>query len=109
MATNSDSLYYVLSKLKRHPDLLTFQAPQYDNAVRFSFPDTVKIGDANDYFPDSRIINSLLSQQFIAKNGDLLDYYFQHTNAANPDYKQVWLMSSHLPDQGVYMVDLSFE
>lgn len=109
MATNSDSIYYVLSKLKRHPNLITYQTPQFDNAVRFSFPDDVKISDAQEYFPDQRILNSLLSQEFLAKNGDLLDYYFQKTEAANPDYKQVWLMTSHLTDQGVYVMELSFE
>lgn len=109
MATNSDSIYYVLSKLKRHPDLINYQTPQVDNAVRFSFPDSVKISDADEYFPDQRISNSLLSQDFIAKNGDLLDYYFKKTQAANPDYKQVWLMTSHLTDRGLYLMEISYE
>lgn len=71
MASNSDSIYYVLTKLKHHPELIKSIRPRYTNTVLILFDDSLKIADASFYFPVDRFMVNRLSNDFVAKNGDL--------------------------------------
>ena len=47
MASNSDSLFFILSYIKRHPDDLVKAIPAYDNVIRLFISDKVKVSDAD--------------------------------------------------------------
>ena len=109
MASNSDSIYYVLTKLKHHPELIKSIRPRYTNAVLILFDDALKIADASFYFPIRHFMVNRLSNDFVAKNGDLLDTYFSMTNGKSKNYHDVWATTCHIPKWKVYLLDLSFE
>lgn len=109
MASNSDSIYNVLSKIKRHPDLVIASNDQYANTLSLIMPDSMKISDAEFYFPDNNLMVNRLSPNFVSQNGDLLDYFYQLTAKQIPDYHDVWVTSSHVTASGRYLIELSFE
>lgn len=109
MASNSDSIYYVLTKLKHHPELIRAKSARYTNTLMIQFTDELKIADSNFYFPVMRLMVNRLSNDFVAKNGDLLDYYFQQTLGGAKSYHDAWVTTSHLPKKHLYMLELSFE
>ena len=109
MASNSDALYYVLSKIYHHPELVVTTAAVDCNAVAITIKDSLKVSDADYYFPPRRLMVNRLSPDFVAKNGDLLDYYFDMTEQDNPGFHDVWITTSHIPDKSVYLVELSYE
>ena len=47
MASNSDTLYYVLSKINHHPELIKTRMPLYSNAISITIPDNLKIADSD--------------------------------------------------------------
>ena len=49
MASNSDTLYYVLSKIN-HPELIKTRMPLYSNAISITIPDNLKITDSDFIF-----------------------------------------------------------
>ena len=101
MASNSDSIYYVLTKLKHHPELIKSIRPRYTNTVMVLFDDSLKKADASFYFHVDSFI--------VAKNGDLLDSYFSMTNGTKKNYHDVWATTCHIPEEKVYLLELSFE
>ncbi|WP_373842718.1 hypothetical protein [Limosilactobacillus sp.] len=109
MASNSDSIYYVLSKIKRHPELITTQQAHYTNTLMLGINDHLKIADASFYFPEMKLMVNRLSNYFVAKNEDLLDYYFHLTNCTQPNYHNVWVTTAHLPAKHTYLLELSYE
>lgn len=109
MASNSDSLYYVLTKLKHHPELIKQVNPRYTNTVMILFDDSLKIADASFYFPVNRLMVNRLASGFVAKNGDLLEDYFEMTRGEKTNYHDVWATTSHIPDKQVYLLELSYE
>lgn len=110
MASNSDSIYYVLTKIKHHPDLVVGEKARYTNVVSILINDTLKIADSYFYFPEQRLMVNRLSNDFVAKNGDLLDGYFRMTNEAKDHYyRDVWVTTSHITPKHVYLLELSFE
>lgn len=109
MASNSDSIYYVLTKLKHHPELVKQVAARYTNTVMILFDDSLKIADASFYFPVNRLMVNRLSGDFVAKNGDLLEDYFAMTRGAKANYHDVWATTSHIPENKVYLLELSYE
>ncbi|MCH3922253.1 hypothetical protein [Limosilactobacillus sp.] len=109
MASNSDSIYYVLSKLKRHPELITMQWARYTNTITLEIDDRLKIADAGFYFPAMKLMVNRLSNDFVAKNEDLLDDYFRLTNCRQPNYHNVWVTTAHLPTKHAYLLELSYE
>ncbi|KRM36450.1 MULTISPECIES: hypothetical protein [Limosilactobacillus] len=109
MASNSDSIYYVLTKIKRHPELIMMQQPRYTNTIMMAINDSLKIADAGYYFPNLSLMVNRLSNDFVAKNEDLLDDYFAKTNSEQPIYHDVWVTTSHLPAKGAYLLELSYE
>ena len=98
MASNSDSIYYVLTKLKNHPELIRNIKARYTNTIMILFDDSLKIADASFYFPVDRF-----------KNGELLDKYFAMTNGTKTNYHDVWVTTCHIPEKKVYLLELSFE
>lgn len=86
MASNSDTLYYVLSKINHHPELIKTRMPLYSNAISITIPDNLKIADSDFYFPDSKLMVNRLAPEFVAKNGELLDYFYQQTRGDIPGY-----------------------
>ena len=50
-----------------------------------------------------------LSPDFVAKNRALLDDYYQLTAHGKPGYHAVWVTTSHLPQRGAYLLELSYE
>lgn len=109
MASNSDAFYYVLSKVYHHPELVIASVPKYSNAVALTISDQLKVSDRHYYFPEHKLMVNRLSPDFVAKNGDLLDYYFDMTDQDNPGYHDVWITTSHVEQQHVYFMELSFE
>ncbi|MBB1079963.1 hypothetical protein H5S09_08840 [Limosilactobacillus sp. STM2_1] len=109
MASNSDSIYYVLTKLKNHPELIKEVRPRYTNAVLILFADSLKIADSSFYFPVGRLMVNRLSNDFVAKNGELLDEYFAMTKGSKRNYYDVWVTTCHIPKEKVYFLELSFE
>ena len=109
MASNSDSIYYVLTKIKHHPELIVSEKVQYINTISVFIKDSLKIADSGFYFPDMRLMVNRLSNDFVAKNGDLLDYYFQMTNGNAKSYRDAWVTTAHLPKRHLYMLELSYE
>ena len=89
MASNSDSIYYVLTKIKHHPELIVSEKVQYTNTISVFIKDSLKIADAAFYFPDDRLMVNRLSTDFVAKNGDLLESFFVKTHQDKKNYKQI--------------------
>ncbi|BAP86128.1 hypothetical protein LOOC260_116190 [Paucilactobacillus hokkaidonensis JCM 18461] len=109
MASNSDSIYYVLTHMNTHPEMVTAEPIKYTNVITLSIPDTVKVADADIYFPDQKLMVNRLSPDFVAKNGDLLDYFYRFTAQEIPNYHDVWVTTSHIVKKNAYMVELSYE
>ena len=89
MASNSDSIYYVLTKIKHHPELIVSEKVQYINTISVFIKDSLKIADAAFYFPDDRLMVNRLSNDFVAKNGDLLESFFVKTHQEKKNYHDV--------------------
>lgn len=109
MASNSDSIYYVLTKLKNHPELIKEIRPRYTNTVMILFSDSLEIANAAFYFPTGHLMVNRLSNDFVAKNGELLDQYFAMTKGKATNYHDVWATTCHLPKRKLYLLELSFE
>lgn len=109
MASNSDSFYHVLTQLQRHPGLIEKRLNLYKNAVTLLFSDRVHVADASFYFPERRLMVNRLTDDFVAKHGELLDYYYQMTDQVRPGYHDVWLTTCHIADQKKYLLELSYE
>ncbi|MBD5807346.1 hypothetical protein [Limosilactobacillus walteri] len=109
MASNSDSIYYVLTKLKHHPELIRKIKARYTNTVMILFDDSLKIANASFYFPVNCLMVNRLSNDFVAKNGELLDEYFGMTKGAKTNYHDVWATTCHIPRKKVFLLELSFE
>ncbi len=109
MASNSDSLFFILSYIKRHPADLVKAIPAYDNVIRLFISDKVKVSDAEIYFPDNSLMVNRLKLDFISQHGKLLDDFFQMTGRQLRGYHEVWASTAHLTDRNVYLVELSYE
>ncbi len=109
LASNSDSIYNVLTFVQRHPDRVVFKPRQYANSVTVGIPDSVKVSNPEIYFPSDRLSVNLLADSFVGENGDLLNHFYELTKQSKPDYSEVWVTTSHLKHQNLYLLDLSFE
>lgn len=109
MASNSDTLYYVLRKINHHPEIVKSKMPLYSNAISFVISDNVQISDAEYYFPDSKLMVNRLTPDFVAQNGELLDYFYQQTRGDVPGYHDVWITTAHVASDSSYLVELSYE
>ena len=109
MASNSDSIYYVLTKIQRHPELVVAERARYTNTLMLVIDDHLKIADAAFYFPDNRLMVNRLSNDFVAKNDNLLEGYFHRVAGGAKSYHNVWVTTSHITAQQAYLLELSFE
>lgn len=109
MASSSDSIYNVLYQIKHHPEMAQISKPDCSNVIGMSVPDTTKVSDSEFYFPDNQLMVNRLSSDFVADNGDLLDFFYEKTKNTIPDYHNVWVTSSHLTSNNRYFLELSFE
>ncbi|ANZ61664.1 hypothetical protein AYR62_03755 [Secundilactobacillus paracollinoides] len=109
MASNSDSIYNVLTYVKRHPDRVIFKPQEFTNVVTIGIPDTVKVANQDIYFPSDRLSVNLMTDDFLGEYGDLLDHFYELTKQTKPDYRDVWITTSHLKKEHLFLLDLSFE
>ncbi|CAM2791244.1 hypothetical protein [Dellaglioa algida] len=109
MASNSDSIFFVLSFIRRHPDQVFFSRLTYTNSLTIVLPGSTKVADADIYFlPDQLTVNRL-ADEFVAKHGDLLDYFNNKLENSVPDYMDVWVTTTYLTHHDKYLIELSFE
>ncbi|MEE8824077.1 hypothetical protein LASUN_11490 [Lentilactobacillus sunkii] len=109
MASNSDTIYHVLSYIKAHPDKVMNKPAAYDNVVEMYLDDTVKLGNPEIYFPKQKLEVNRMSTDFMSMYSDLLDYFHDKTKVKDSNYHELWITTSHLVDRHKYLVDLSFE
>ncbi|WP_010622861.1 hypothetical protein ABTQ33_09210 [Paucilactobacillus suebicus] len=109
MASNSDSIYYVLTHMKSHPEMVQTEPLKYGNVLTLSISDSFKVADQDIYFPDQQLMVNRLTEGFVAKNGDLLDYFYEMTKREIPNFHDVWITTSHLMDRKAFLIELSFE
>ncbi|MBT9670895.1 hypothetical protein GPK34_02430 [Secundilactobacillus kimchicus] len=109
MASNSDSIYNVLTYIKRHPDRVTFKPLEYGNVVTMGIDDQVPVANQDLYFPVNRLSVNLMTDDFVGEYSSLLDYFFNMTQNTRPGYHEVWITTSHIVDQHLFLVEISFE
>lgn len=109
MASNSDTIYHVLSYIKAHPNKVMINPDRYDNVVEMYLDDDVKLGNPEIYFPDQNLEVNRMASEFISMNNELLDYFHDKTAVKDTSYHELWITTSHLANKGKYLVDLSFE
>ncbi|WP_040471952.1 hypothetical protein [Lentilactobacillus kisonensis] len=109
MASNSDTIYHVLSYIKAHPNQVTIAPGEYDNAIVMYLNDTVKLGNPEIYFPSHKLMVNRMAPEFISMNNELLDYFHDKTKVKDSSYHELWVTTSHLAKRNKYLVDLSFE
>lgn len=109
MATNSDSLYNVLDRIDRKPEMATINHIGYNNVVNMTFPDSIIVSEPSIYFPDNSLLVDRFSDDFVAKNSDLLDRFQQQTREKNHGLDSVWVTTAHILSRHEYMIELTFE
>lgn len=109
MASNSDSIYNVLTFIHRHQDQVGFISERNSNVIAASVPDTVPVANPELYFPVGHLMVNRMSDDFLAMNGDLLNDFFEKTHSSKPDYREVWMTTSYMPSEHAYFVEMSFE
>lgn len=109
MASNSDSIYNVLTYIHRHPQQVRFIRQRNSNVITIGVPDTVSVANADIYFPAGHLLVNRMDENFLAKNGDLLNTFFDQTRTSKLDYREVWITTGYVPDEQTYLVELSFE
>jgi hypothetical protein len=109
LASNSDTIYHVLSYIKAHPAKATIRPDKYDNVVEMYLDDDVKLGNPEIYFPTQRLEVNRMAPDFVSMNSDLLDYFHDKTAVKDSSYHDLWITTSHLANRNKYLIDLSFE
>ncbi|HIW71526.1 MAG TPA: hypothetical protein H9875_02760 [Candidatus Levilactobacillus faecigallinarum] len=109
MASNSDSIYNVLTYIHRHIQRVSFIQQRNSNLVTVSVPDTVPVANVDLYFPTGHLVVNRMSDDFLAMHGDLLNDFFERTHSSKTDYRNVWITTGHVADQHAYLVEISFE
>lgn len=109
MASNSDSIVNVLAYLYLHKEDIRSLNTRYDNVIQLFFKDTVKVFDADVYFPDNKLIVNRMSDEFCTKNGNLLEKFWALAGNETISYHEVWITTAHLTERHVYLLEISFE
>lgn len=109
MASNSDSIFNLLTHLKRHPQEAIFLPVDENNIVRIKVSPKTKISDAEIYFPINHLMVNRLTDDFVAKHGELLNYYQGFTKMTKPHYHDVWATTTFVKPANYYYLELSFE
>ena len=106
VASNSDSIYNVMFYITHHPTEIQFTQPEYTNVVRMGVPDHIKVANPEIYFPDNKLLVNRFQDDFVAKNGNLLDFFFDYTEKKVPNYHEVWVSSAHLPAKHLSLIHI---
>ncbi|WP_409022292.1 hypothetical protein ACE83Q_01050 [Dellaglioa sp. P0083] len=109
MASNSDSIFFVLSYVRRHPEDVFFSRLTYTNSITLIIPGSVKVADSDIYFLPDKLTVNRLTDDFVSKHGDLLDYFNDKLDHSIPDYMDVWVTTVYLTHHDKYLIELSFE
>ncbi|KRL97391.1 hypothetical protein [Liquorilactobacillus satsumensis] len=109
VASNSDSIFHLLSFLKRHPDKFRILKTGYNNVVRLSVSADAPVADADLYFPQDRLMVNRLSDDFVAQHGALLDFYMQKMQLPKKGFLETWVTTAYLSQKDRYFIELSFE
>ncbi len=109
MASNSDSIFNLLSYLKRHPEERYIIKSHCSNVVQIFVRDTVRVSDSDIYFPDNKLMVNRLDDGFLEQHGSLLDYYWNQLGRKSIGFREVWATTAHLKQRNVYFVELSYE
>lgn len=109
VASNSDSIYNVLTYIHRHTQRVRFIQQRNSNLVTVSVPDNVPVANVDLYFPVGHLVVNRMSDDFLAMHGDLLNDFFERTHSSKPDYRDVWITTGHVPAEHAYLVEMSFE
>ncbi|KRN63355.1 hypothetical protein IV83_GL001062 [Pediococcus inopinatus] len=109
MATNSDSIYNVLSQVYNHPDRAAVNTLGYTNVVQLNINDTMHVANPEIYFPDETLLVDRLSDDFVAKYRTLLDHFNTYTTRPTKTYHEVWVTTAHILKQKAYMLELTYE
>ena len=109
MASNSDSIYNVLTYIHRHQRRVDFIQQRNSNVVTVSVPDDVPVANVDLYFPVGHLVVNRMSEDFLAMHGDLLNDFFDRTRSTKPSYREVWITTGYVRDEHAYLVELSFE
>ena len=104
MASNSDSIFNLLSYLKRHPKERYIVKSHCTNVVQIFVKDTVKVSD-----PDNKLMVNRLEDSFLEQHGSLLDYYWNQLGKKSIGFHEIWATTSHLKQRAAYFVELSYE
>lgn len=109
VASNSDSIFNLLSFLKRHPDQYKQLQTSYSNVIRLIIPDSVRISDQEIYFPDNKLMVNRMQTDFIAQHGDLLNHYQEKTKHPDLHFKDIWITTAHITHKKSYLLEISYE
>ncbi|AYM03650.1 hypothetical protein [Levilactobacillus yiduensis] len=109
MASNSDSIYNVLTYIHRHQDQVRFIQQRNSNVIAIGVPDSVPVANQELYFPVGHLLVNRMDDDFLAKNGELLNDFFDRTRSSKEDYREVWITTSYIPTEHMYLVEISFE
>ncbi|AMV59961.1 Hypothetical protein ADU72_1700 [Pediococcus damnosus] len=109
MATNSDSIYNVLSQVYNHPDRAGISTLGYTNVVQLNISDDMQVANPEIYFPDETLLVDRLSDAFVDKYRTLLDYFNTYTGKPKKTYREVWVTTAHVLKQKAYMLELTYE
>ena len=109
MSSNSDSIFNLLSYLKRHPKECFNLTANCANVVQIFVSDHVRVADADIYLPDNKLSVNRLDDDFVAQHGELLDYYAQFLKDDRQHFKEVWATTAHLTQKQSYFIELSYE
>ncbi|WP_235720663.1 hypothetical protein, partial [Liquorilactobacillus vini] len=109
LASNSDSIFYLLSHLKRHPQAASYLPVHENNIVRLKVDAKTKVADADIYFPTNHLMVNRLTDNFVAQHGELLDYYQKFTKMQKPHYTDVWVTTTFIQPANYYFIELSYE
>lgn len=109
MASNSDSIFYLLSHLKRHTQAASYLPVHENNIVRLKVDAKTKVADADIYFPTNHLMVNRLTDNFVAQHGELLDYYQKFTKMQKPHYTDVWVTTTFIQPANYYFIELSYE
>ncbi|GEN95662.1 hypothetical protein [Pediococcus ethanolidurans] len=109
MATNSDSIYNILSQIQKHPDRAEINTLGYTNVVQLKFSDRLQVANPEIYFPNETLLVDRLSDEFVDKYNVLMDYFNSLTKKPMKSYHEVWVTTAHILDKKVYMLELAYE
>lgn len=88
---------------------MTFIPQRNSNVVAIGVPDTVTVANAEIYFPANHLVVNRMDEDFLAKYGNLLNYFFDRTTGSKQDFQNVWITTSHITARHAYLVEISFE